>query len=590
MQVSMRADAFRALALATVGLLLPLGHAAHADELLVMPYACTVVGRQPVLTPGPEQSHRIYGKRDQRKHTACSPVNPDMCRHWTVHRFDLDCDGTRVSWVSVVAASNEGSRRAWLLDGRLVLRMNPKWSLAPDDPCARDPVPGRHGPVARWLRRQCADRLAAAPPPVVEMPFGYAPMLGIDGIFVTAAPPPPGVTTAPQTLPPLAAAPPSPKPALADRKATSSPPTPRPEPVREPGLREMPPGPAPAARPHNDPAPAQSAPKVAPAAHSSPKSEATATTGGPRPAAPLAPAAAPAAAHKVASTAPPPPVADAAPPVVQAAPAVGPRHAAPEPAAPPKAAAHGPATGGPREVPRPSAVSELPKAASADEAPATARETSTAQKPADTRPPATVRAERSPHASSTPVADSQSPSSSSLVSVFRTTTVGAIVAVAGLALGLLMAFALARRRERTRDAGRRRRDISDMSLDGRRRKPAAPARDGRMRMPPASSSTAPDVAALADKAAAARPGADRGGDIAAWDDRMPRTREEAFEVLGIGIAPSATQTAIKKVVDGLRMSWHPDLAKDETDRALRELRSKQINAAWDLLQVQRVEV
>lgn len=71
---------------------------------------------------------------------------------------------------------------------------------------------------------------------------------------------------------------------------------------------------------------------------------------------------------------------------------------------------------------------------------------------------------------------------------------------------------------------------------------------------------------------------------------MPRTREEAFEVLGIGIAPSATQTAIKKVVDGLRMSWHPDLAKDETDRALRELRSKQINAAWDLLQVQRVEV
>ena len=38
------------------------------------------------------------------------------------------------------------------------------------------------------------------------------------------------------------------------------------------------------------------------------------------------------------------------------------------------------------------------------------------------------------------------------------------------------------------------------------------------------------------------------------------------------------------------MSWHPDLAKDETDRALRELRSKQINAAWELLQGQRAEV
>jgi hypothetical protein len=79
-------------------------------------------------------------------------------------------------------------------------------------------------------------------------------------------------------------------------------------------------------------------------------------------------------------------------------------------------------------------------------------------------------------------------------------------------------------------------------------------------------------------------------DGAEWDDRMPRTREEALEVLGIGIAPSANATAIKKIVDGLRMSWHPDLAKDETDRALREQRSKQINAAWDILQSQRAVV
>ena len=48
--------------------------------------------------------------------------------------------------------------------------------------------------------------------------------------------------------------------------------------------------------------------------------------------------------------------------------------------------------------------------------------------------------------------------------------------------------------------------------------------------------------------------------------------------------------ALKKIVDGLRQSWHPDLARDDADRALRELRSKQINAAWDLLQSQRAEV
>jgi DnaJ-class molecular chaperone len=71
---------------------------------------------------------------------------------------------------------------------------------------------------------------------------------------------------------------------------------------------------------------------------------------------------------------------------------------------------------------------------------------------------------------------------------------------------------------------------------------------------------------------------------------MPRTRVEALEVLGIGVAPSANQAAIKKIVDGLRQSWHPDLAKDEADRAVRELRSKQINAAWDLLRSQVAEV
>src|SRR5262245_20262631 len=89
-------------------LLLP-ANGARADEFLVMPYACSMTSGQPVLTRAAEQSHRIIGARDQRKFSACSPANPGMCRHWTVHRFDLDCDGARVSWVSVVAATNEGS-------------------------------------------------------------------------------------------------------------------------------------------------------------------------------------------------------------------------------------------------------------------------------------------------------------------------------------------------------------------------------------------------------------------------------------------------------------------------------------------------
>jgi DnaJ-class molecular chaperone len=58
----------------------------------------------------------------------------------------------------------------------------------------------------------------------------------------------------------------------------------------------------------------------------------------------------------------------------------------------------------------------------------------------------------------------------------------------------------------------------------------------------------------------------------------------------MGVAASANMAALKKIVDGLRLSWHPDLARDEADRQLRELRLKQINAAWEIIQGKRAEV
>ena len=42
-------------------------------------------------------------------------------------------------------------------------------------------------------------------------------------------------------------------------------------------------------------------------------------------------------------------------------------------------------------------------------------------------------------------------------------------------------------------------------------------------------------------------------------------------------------------MDGLRLSWHPDLAQSETDRQVREFRVKQINAAWDLLKSEHLQ-
>jgi hypothetical protein len=63
---------------------------------------------------------------------------------------------------------------------------------------------------------------------------------------------------------------------------------------------------------------------------------------------------------------------------------------------------------------------------------------------------------------------------------------------------------------------------------------------------------------------------------------MPVTRDDALAFLGLNTG--ASEAVIRKVVEGLRQSWHPDLASDETDRAAREERIKAINAAATILQ------
>lgn len=81
---------------------------------------------------------------------------------------------------------------------------------------------------------------------------------------------------------------------------------------------------------------------------------------------------------------------------------------------------------------------------------------------------------------------------------------------------------------------------------------------------------------IADSAAISIPGGGQGS-----RETVPKTAAEAYELLGINA--SASQATLKKIVDGLRMSWHPDLARDDDDRDLREERTKCINIAWDLI-------
>jgi hypothetical protein len=59
------------------------------------------------------------------------------------------------------------------------------------------------------------------------------------------------------------------------------------------------------------------------------------------------------------------------------------------------------------------------------------------------------------------------------------------------------------------------------------------------------------------------------------------TRLEAYAFLGVNA--SASEAVLKKAVNALRECWHPDLATNEEDRRLREVRIKQINVAWDLI-------
>jgi hypothetical protein len=124
-----------------------------------------------------------------------------------------------------------------------------------------------------------------------------------------------------------------------------------------------------------------------------------------------------------------------------------------------------------------------------------------------------------------------------------------------------------RRQEHAR-LGTMRRDIASVSFGG-----AAPSHGL-----PAPFAPHPAPAQDSPAAVAEAPFSGTGSEV-------PSTPQEALQVLGA--SPDASIDVIKKIVDGLRQSWHPDLAKSDDDRRQREQRIKQINVAWDILSGRR---
>lgn len=199
--------AYRTVLLSGGVISLLLSSLAHGGERLVIPYSCKVHGGHVDLIPSTRQAYRVYGARERQVLTTCSLAVPGRCRSWTLHRFDLDCGGTRVPWPRVVAAVSDRQTPglAWLADGRLHVRMGPWWAGAFASPCrgarwwygswppyeppyepSYDPPYERPylPPPAYW---RCTDQ--PSPRSAVDFPPGFAPLMGTQGRFIAATAP-----------------------------------------------------------------------------------------------------------------------------------------------------------------------------------------------------------------------------------------------------------------------------------------------------------------------------------------------------------------------------------------------------------------
>jgi hypothetical protein len=164
------------------------------------------------------------------------------------------------------------------------------------------------------------------------------------------------------------------------------------------------------------------------------------------------------------------------------------------------------------------------------------------------------------------------PGHSTFTALTPSATTQALVGFAGLVAIALGLFAWTRHREQLSLASAGGREFGSVNFQKGDAKPSVWSRGSALPRPQAARATPPKTPPQTKVAAPA-------------DVEVPRTREEACEVLGA--SPDAGEAAIRKIVEGLRQSWHPDLATSEPDRQLREQRTTQINVAWEILSGKR---
>jgi len=180
--------------LALIGALAALSWSApaSADSGLTMPFACEVNRGKVELTPSPPRTYRVYGAPESRMFSTCAPGMPGGCPSLKLQRFDLDCGGARVSWISVSEALTRYTNNpGYVSDGRFHMMAAPAFRAAPG-PCgpgAPFGYPPRRmiGPYGYAPPIPCnVPYPGAGPRQSVELPEGFAPPMARFAEFVAA--------------------------------------------------------------------------------------------------------------------------------------------------------------------------------------------------------------------------------------------------------------------------------------------------------------------------------------------------------------------------------------------------------------------
>ena len=503
---------------------------AYAEDVVVMPFRCAVVEGRPVLTPADETGHRVLGKLEKQKVKTCSTVDPKRCRQWATFKFDVDCGGTRVPWMQVFAnASEHTRRRVWERNGRLRVQNTPQRSKRIDDMCAR-----RMGANQEWwsVNEICDEVSPLNAPTATDMPAGFAPMVGLDAVFLPESA---------IAMPPARTAKASPAPAA--RAETAS-------------IQAAPEAKAAAPALVADDAKLRSERQVA-----APEVAAVAKPVALQSETPAVKADEPMRVKEQAQPEAPMQTASPVqlPPPVERAPA----------------SANGIATAPPADPATPADVASQAAALEVRDEPARVAE---ANLPAVALNAAPERAAEPPM-----VVTATEPDAGNILAYV-------IVALAsGLLLTTLLVVRWLGRADTTETVPqdiRTRIDVPQATTQPAMvgGSAAVARRPGKLEeLPGPASGTALAIATHHFTAPAPRQATQHVARPMTLGERMPGTKDEALALLGMGVASESNLGSLKKIIDGLRMNWHPDLAQDEADRRVRELRLKQINAAWDIL-------